>query len=295
MARVTIPSRLDERTLGRIYPAIGAVDGDLPGKVIFDFSALSFIRSCGIAYIANLADYLDHNSVKVHYAGLDNGSAAMVYLDDSGFFKRELGKPLRANASLRSTTYQLKSVRREDARQWLEFDFMLWLSGRTGYSKAELSNVASGLEELLNNVVDHTQFDIGSIYAQHHPREDRVIVSVADIGIGIAANVKAHHPELTDAAAICRAAEYGFSTKGNPNRGVGLNHILSNVVGLNGGRTIIRSASGCVAFEQEGADFSGKVLNMHGSCIGTMIEMSIPTDCMEWVGGNDKEEEEFEW
>lgn len=43
---------------------------------------------------------------------------------------------------------------------------------------------------MLNNIKDHTEFDIGSIFAQHFPNKKEVVISVSDFGLGIPDKVR---------------------------------------------------------------------------------------------------------
>ncbi|WP_176422151.1 hypothetical protein [Bradyrhizobium sp. 2S1] len=78
------------------------------------------------------------------------------------------------------------------------------------------------MAELFNNIQDHTQLDIGTICAQHFPRESLVYISLSDMGLGIPGRVRTLLPQLSDAQAIIKATEAGFTTKTTPgNRGIG--------------------------------------------------------------------------
>lgn len=291
--RVPLPHTINHNSLGRFNFQI--LCQTIPPRVEIDFSDLTFIRSCGVAYLGNFIEFLLHHGCAVNFNGLNSHDRDVIrYLDDAGFFSRYLHRTLSENANLRSTTFPIQAVRLAQVRPWIEADFIPWLSNRTGYPTRTLSGFQGVLSELYNNVADHTQFDIGCLFAQHHPNENRVLVAVADFGCGIPHNVRTIYPQIDDANAIIQAAELHFTTGGPTNFGVGLDQLLRQVVGLNNGSVTIRSQTGAVRFTADGLTISKRKIGYFGHCIGTMVEMSLPTNRPNWLGG-DEGEENFEW
>lgn len=301
---ITIPSRCEIRSLGQ-FAFLIAPDDVLARHVNFDFSRLSFIRPEGVAYLGNLCEWLTTHFVHVTFSGLGVASESIRYLDDCGFFSRYLGHSVQQNTTTRNTTFPLLSVRHTSAHSVIEGNFVPWLSGRMGHSERALSGLKGILSELFNNVKDHTAFDIGCLFAQHFPNENRVLVAFSDFGCGIPNNVRTAVQNLNDFECICKSTEDGFSTGTDRNMGTGLFLTLQQVVGLNGGVVTIRSGHGSAAFypqssqflpqsETNCSQFSPTDIGSTGRCIGTMIELSLPTNRIEWFGG-DEGEEDFEW
>ncbi len=303
MLNVAIPRDLDLHSAGRI---IGQFPQDaLPPAVNFDFSALNFIKPEGVAYLGNFCEWLCWaKSVRVTFSNHNVSHQAIRFLDDCGFFYRYLGAHLSPYARVRDTTFPLSSVRHAQAHQTIENGIVPWLSNRMGHSVEELSGLKGVLGELFNNVQDHTAFDIGCIFAQHFPNVNRLQVAFSDFGCGIPNNVKRELPHLSDADCIIQSVVDGFTTGSETNRGIGLYVTLQQVVGLNGGRVTIRSGDSSVAFSRNATNlghnntnssqFVPYIVNNSGFCIGTMIELSLPTNQTHWFGG-DEGEEGFTW
>jgi signal transduction histidine kinase len=168
-----------------------------------------------------------------------------------------------------------------------------WLAGRLEISEASIYGFKVCISELFNNIKDHTQLDIGSIFVQHFPTERDVMISVSDFGVGIPDNVRKTLPNLSDAQAIIHAVEEGFTTKSTPgNKGVGLDYLLQTVVAHNGGKVTIYSGDSIVRF----ARFRNGILSIPstgvGFCPGTTIDLSLRTGTIENLP---EESEDLKW
>jgi anti-sigma regulatory factor (Ser/Thr protein kinase) len=123
----------------------------------------------------------------------------------------------------------LVKIARPDSHSWIGSSFLPWLDYSTGIAQRSFYGVATCISEIFNNIQDHTNFDIGSIFAQHFPKEKMISISVSDFGDGIPHVVRTKLPNLSDSAAILTAVE-GFTTKSNPrNQGAGLAYLLRTV------------------------------------------------------------------
>jgi len=131
-------------------------------------------------------------------------------------------------------------IAHEQSHAWLQGNLVPWLASRLGIPEASLYSFKNCVAELFNNIQDHTQYDIGSIFVQHFPAEKSVTISLSDFGIGIPAKVQEKLPKATDPQAIIEAVKEGFTTKSNPgNKGIGLDYLLKTVVLGNGGQVTI--------------------------------------------------------
>ncbi|WP_305972711.1 MULTISPECIES: ATP-binding protein [unclassified Mameliella] len=264
----------------------------MPAEVVIDFSDVSFITPPSVAFLSNFTYWFANAGAKVAFDGLNVNRAAIKYLDDSMFFEQHLGSKLDPSSYCRSTTVPVRKVAKTDSYGWLEFEFIPWLSEKSGLSKASLAEVKTCLQELFNNISDHTVHDEGCVFGQWYPNINKIIVSIGDFGIGIPQNVERVVPNLSDNGAILKAAEDGFSTKSLPtNRGAGLHLLLLNVVQRFCGTVTIRSHAGYVEF----VNHEGKIYSVEyescGFCIGTTIDLVLYTDRIPHAD----DEEEFEW
>ena len=182
-------------------------------------------------------------------------------------------------------------IAHENSHDWLEHDLLPWLSNRLSLTPASLYRFKNCVAELFNNIQDHTQYDIGTICAQHFPNEARVYISLSDMGLGIPERVRTKVPGLSDAAAIIQAVQAGFTTKSVPsNQGIGLDYLLQTVRG-NGGTVSIYSLNSIVRFGSLPQVDPVIVPNV-GFCPGTTIDIVLRTDTIKNLPD---EREDLEW
>jgi len=262
-------------------------------EIEFDFRPLTFIEPVGITVLSNLIGKLQKHGAKVsfRYRNLDrkNKWCTMSYLDDSMFFKHYLKKEIDPQSSLRPTTLPLENVSYDRSYQYLE-NAMDWLARKLNLSKESLGDIKTCLEEIFNNIKDHSSENNGYIFIQQFPQKNLVKIAISDFGVGIPFKVQSKHPSLNDAEALARAVEEGFTTKSNPrNRGAGLNYLLHNVVNNNKGVVYIHSNSGILCYKHNGE--SGVITTelSNGFYPGTLLEVNFRTDIIDYV------EEEFSW
>ena len=292
MAKLLLPRQVSGNSIFLELQKFLAANTKLPETVDIDFRNVTFIRPPGVAFLSNFTNWLIDQGAKVTFSNLSTERDAIKYLDDSLFFEQHLGEKLDPSSQCRSTTLPLKQVSRSECHAWLEFQFLPWLMDRSGLTKASLAEVKTCLQELFNNIDDHTTFETGCVFAQWHPQEDKILISIADFGQGIPDTVRRVKPELDDTAAILKAAEDGFSSKSLPtNRGAGLYLLLLNIVQRFCGRVTIRSGRGLVEFDKQNDMIYATQHTNVGFCIGTTIDLVIKTDQIPFA----EEEEDFEW
>jgi len=288
----TLPRRLEGANVFKQLSMFLEQNDPLPKVVKIDFSKVTFIRPSNVVFLSNFSQWLHVNGCKVRYVGMNVARDSIKYLDDSLFFEQHLGKKLDSSSQCRKTTLPLQNVARVESHNWLESEFLPWVMNHSGLNKSSLAEVKTCLQELLNNISDHTDYDYGCLFSQWYPKEKQIIVSVADFGIGIPNTVRTIKPNLADCDAIELAAQYGFSAKSTPrNRGAGLDTLIANIVEDFDGKVMIRSNSGLVKFAKRGDSRYISKYDAVGWCIGTTIEMVIPTNQIPVV----EEEESFEW
>jgi anti-sigma regulatory factor (Ser/Thr protein kinase) len=259
---------------------------------IFDFNGLSFIEPVGYTVLSNLFEWLVKRGISVKIRRPENiNRDAIRFLDDSLFFERYIGKKYNQFASPRSTTIPLKQVSYQTYHQWLENDFLTWLSRNLSLSIASLANIKVCFQEIFNNINDHAHENIGCVFAQHYPQKNSVCVAISDFGVGIPYNIQKYYPSLTDGEALKRATVPGVTTKSNPqNRGAGLDTLISNVVKNNHGHVYIHSNHGILICNYQDNDVLMTPRESDSLYPGTLLEIVFKTDTIENVV-----EEEFEW
>lgn len=293
MVTVQLPAQFKaEKLFPFIMEKFGTFE-NVPSAVTFDFAALRFIRPSGVVFLSNLTRYLGQRGCEVEYSGLDLGKDPIKFLDDSRFFEVHLDQKLSPDSQPRETTQPLVELRHEFSHAWTHNTLAPWLSNIAGVPIAGLAELQTIMSELFNNIKDHSDNDVGSVFAQWYPNEKCLQVAVADFGLGIPETVRRVEGHLSDAEAIVRAFEEGFSAQSTPqNRGQGLYQLRQYVLECLGGSLTVRSHKGAVGFEKSGNSVRIMPYDALGFCPGTMIEFNIRTDLIEV---EDEGSGDFEW
>ena len=292
---IFLPSRF---VRDNMYGVLGqAITSDLQpadSKINFNFTTLSYIEPSGITILSNLFQWLMKRKVNVVLTWpkkiMGGRRCPITYLDDSMFFKHYLNRTLTPNAAVRPTTRPLEHIPYAKSYQWLPDIFINWLAGQLYVSATSIGEIKVAIEEIFNNIKDHSSESIGCIYAQHYPNMNQVKICISDFGIGIPTAIQRKHP-MTDEEALIKSIEKGFSTQSTPgNRGAGLNNILSSVINVNKGTVHIHSNKGIIQcnYGENGMLITSETAT--GFYPGTLIEIVLNTNNIF-----DNEEEDFEW
>lgn len=295
---VWLPSRLNRATMyGLINEVLDQDKEPRSGDIRFIFNDLFFIEPVGVTVLSNITQWLFHKKVRVTYAypSIQQFAfkQALCFLDDSQYFKQYTGNSVRKTASVRDTTIPLELVSVNASYQWFD-KVMVWLAGRINVTVESLANIKMSLQEIFNNINDHSTQHIGSAFIQHFPQKNTVSIAISDFGVGIPFNIQNIHPSLNDASALEKSVEQGFSTKSSPrNRGAGLDTLIYNVVKNNQGCVYIHSNYGilkCKLADNNIIELESKMTSVFYP--GTLIEVNLRTDTIENIVDD---EEDFEW
>ena len=147
------------------------------------------------------------------------------------------------------------------------------------------------LVELLRNTIQHSQSPIGGFVvadlANVEQRREMVQVAVVDLGIGIPASLRAHHPKLTDAGeALEKSLWPHFSgtfeeglTGTQQNAGMGL-FFISEMAKLTGGNLLIATRGATLllsGFTDEEGGHTLRFVEPHGTGFpGTLVVFELP-------------------
>lgn len=269
------------------------IDNDKKPKdssINIDINNISFTEPAGIVLLFNLFKLLDD---KINLCLMDDGelSIGKQYLFDSGIFDTFLeDSPQKFK---RNTILTLKNIGTEEYYQWHDGILKNWLRACTKRYRNDFTAIKTTIEEIFNNIKDHSSVNSGAVYGQFYPRNDELVIVLADLGIGIPTalrNSAKFDDNLSDSELIRKAFEEGVSTQSIPgNRGAGLPNIkrLTN----NKVSTIqVISNYGKLNLA------NGKIASLEDSVYnysGTFFEIRI--DISNSLLYDDEIEEDFEW
>lgn len=243
-------------------------------SIVFNCENIEFIRPSIVNLIsANLYHHLiNKNDVLIK---LPKNIAVKRYLEDIGFFKEFRVDGEKVYQNLRSTSVALKRLTCYEGT-YLE-SIVYWLSKNANIPiKSAQDFVSINLVEAINNVFDHSNSEIGCyISAQAYHKENRVILSVLDMGIGFYNSLKSFYNDIkNDVEAINKAVTEGISSKRfseNRVRGLGLSNISGFLKGR--GELTIVSHQGFWRQKRDGKTIAKELpYKFLGTCLNIDIE-----------------------
>lgn len=263
----------------------------------FDFTGrVNFIDPTGVVVLSNLYHHLNRQGARFRCRVEEPYSPMVTYLDDTGFYRTFFGEALRPQAAMRRSTVPLQEVRTDRIEEYLSFRLMPWIAERVGLDEESVAGVKVCFEEILNNITDHSGVPLGSAFAQFFPKVGEIQVAISDFGVGIPAKVRTKEANLSDAGALRRACDEGFTTQSNVrNRGAGLPLLMRYVTEQNGGTVLLASGRGEVLAHRREARLAHRArMAGAGYYPGTLVRVILRTDAIEALEA-DVQAEKFEW
>lgn len=257
---------------------------------------VEFIDPGGITALYNICMWLIKSEevkadFKINTYPSFRNRQAMEFLNDCDFFKRFFDEEkIFGKSHLRDTTLPIRLLKVKDSYQWNQMTLKNWLQKTTG-RYADFSNIQVGIEEIFNNIEDHSSQSIGCVFGQFFPKSNSIVITVSDFGLGIPTVMRTKFPEKDDIELLIEATLEGISTKSTPrNRGAGLPNIINSLTTSNIGTVQILSnyakvdiRNGIVSSKQRMSDYYP----------GTFIQLSIDVKNEELYSG--EEEDDFKW
>ncbi len=295
---VTIPEKFTIYKINDVLCQIISPDlNPLDSKFIFDLTRIQFCDPGGIAVLYNLCMWLKESESVEMEIKIDSSTTnykhrqAMAYIEDCGFFSYFFDvNNIFGNGELRSTTLPIRLLKVQDSYQWNRVTLKQWLQKSTGRN-AEFSNIQVGIEEIFNNIQDHSSKRIGCVFGQFFPRRNEVVITASDFGLGIPNVMRTTFDLEDELELLLKALEEGVSTRSTPrNRGAGLPNIMRSLTSSNIGTVQILSNYAKVKIEDGEVTSKCRLKNYYP---GTFFELTIDISNEELY--ESEEEEEFGW
>jgi len=291
---VRLPGRLSSDVLDQFVSDVFDPHGEpTADRFHFELNGLDFIDGIGLTTLCNVLDRLLDVGVAFDFEPKPASAAAILYLDDSGFFETYSGESLFASRSRRETTLPCRRLITAQSFEWTERQFAPWLANVLRTEPDQLASLKSALREIFANISDHSTKQIGCVHVQHYPRVQKVGITIADFGRGIPDTIREKFGPMSDGEALAKSVTRGVTVGSKPgNRGEGLGLLLDYVTG-NSGDVDIYSRRGRLACRRaEGGTVRQWSRSDAGFYPGTMIDINLRTDLFV---GDEPETETFEW
>ncbi|MGB3290320.1 MAG: hypothetical protein WBA83_13695 [Burkholderiaceae bacterium] len=270
------------------------VDEDLDctcGFVTLDFDRLQRIGAGGVAVLSNLVELMRKSGVIVSCDNITPKCKAYKQLRDFGFMEKYVAGGIAPERTV--WRLPLSIVHEEKIYSYITSHLIPWIAGAFETEEDLLSSVTVSMQEIFNNIVDHSTVKIGCACAEFSRTHGIVRICISDFGIGIPRQVRKALPDIgRDARAIAKACEHGFTTQSTPrNRGAGLHVLIKSIVGINSGNMSIYSNCGIYSVRKSEGRMKTSVRSSKGFYPGTMFFITLSAkDFVPPV-----REERFQW
>lgn len=306
---IRLPNTFNSDTMYAFLEQALTSDADVRFKTIdFDFGDLKFIAPVGVVVLSNLVEFLRRAGVSGYFRNVfgTNVTPAVAYLDDSGFFEKYHKGRLRTSSFCKPGTLPLTLVPSLDTFTFLNSTMIPWIAKTLDTSEQSLATVRVCLEEVLQNVSDHSGVEVGCVHAQLDESNGTLEIAISDFGYGIPNKVRAFAatgmrsnfditPTMNDSAALKLACKQGFTTKSNVrNRGAGLPNLLSVVTGRDRGHLMIVSGHGMASAVHRRGETQLTVRTKRAVYPGTLVRVILKCNVVQDFE-KDIEQQEFSW
>jgi hypothetical protein len=278
MFSVLVPSYLNRKSMYELIGSTMSAWRSNNSRVIFDLKKLYFAEPDGVTIFCNLIEWLKKRGSEVHFSLPAQLSDAIRYLDDCGFFSIYMGRRINPFGRCRATTVPIQRIECPKAHGWIDLEIGPWLAANSGLSKSSLGELLGSILELMHNIRDHSQEQLGCAHVQWYPNERRIRMSISDFGVGIPYEMRRAFPGVDDAEAIEKATVEGVSSKlGTRNRGAGLAYLIDNIVGNNKGWVGIHSGFGRLSCSNKNGTIEKVRSGSTEAYPGTLVSIDVTT------------------
>ena len=287
--KLTIPNSGDAQDwFYFIYDNLGFVHEDIEILTV-DFNSVKFLDTDDFVVLACLIESFYSSKCKVQFiGGTENFNHHLYNIKFKEYWKDGFDR-CKFTLSHNSTTMCLWKISREmiyGYSQYAKEYFERYTDNK------DLIPLASNMDEVFNNIFDHSQSPItGYIVTQYYPKNNVISFSVCDFGIGIPTSINNSlinkgEQKIEDYQAIMHSLEKGYSIRSTPkNRGFGLNNILSLTENSNGLLSIISNNG---VLEKEAGKMY-RVGETNYNFKGTLVKVRVDLNTFD----EKDEEEEF--
>lgn len=260
---------------------------DAYDDLIIDFNGVRFLETDDFVILACLIESFYHPDCKVNIVGgTEKFNAHLENIRFKEYWDKDFNRE-EFTVSRNRSTLCLWKISRTMISSYSHYANKYFRD--TFIKGKDLLPLASNLEEVFNNIFDHSGSDIGYIITQYFPHKKKLSFSVCDFGMGIPNSInnykrKIGEKTIEDWDALRLALENGFSIKSSPqNRGMGLDNIREFTESSNGTLTILSNNGGLIKSSGEfyklgytGYDFSG-----------TLIKVEVDTETFDMLEDED--------
>ena len=235
----------------------------------FNFAGCGFLRPNAVAVLGGIARLAQSRAGTVIFNWDTMPGSVRANLCQNGF-ARAFGYPCESWAG---HSIPFREDRAQDMNGIMDYLTDTWLGrGWVHVSQRLRDAIVGRMWEMYSNAFEHAGSQIGVFSCgQHFRNKNELVLSVADFGQGIAANVRnflrpdPRADQLSAAGCLRWAFQRGTSTRSHGTaRGLGLD-LLKEFIRLNHGKLEVYSNEGYGMIDETGESFSSRATSFEGT------------------------------
>lgn len=254
---------------------------DIFDHVCFDFNSIDFLETDDIVVLACLIEtyYLKGNLIRfkggTHKLNQHLGNIQFKEYWNPDFNRKNF------NSARNNSTLCLWKIEKSRVYEYSKFakDYF----SRLFKENKDLLPLQTNLDEIFNNIFDHSKSDISFIITQFFRKKHLLSFSICDFGIGISKSINnfmqaTQQALLPDDEALYLAIKNGFTSKSLPhNRGMGLDNIREFTDSSDGILTI--ASNNALLIKKANHDYQKSITGFNFN--GTLIKVEVNTNSFE--------------
>jgi hypothetical protein len=248
------------------------------GLAVIDLAQVSFVDAYALTGLACFIASADRDGLPVQLVVPEHPDVrswlSRMHLGDvidSFAVRVRGGLPKVAERDRRDTLIELQ--RFDDSYGSDRLTRFIWERLEGGADGEVVNQLFEATGELGQNVVEHAGSPVGGFVAAQRYKagapDERIIVAVGDVGVGIRESLRPRYGDMTDAKAITQAIRWNVSRVPKEGRGQGLPGVVEGVRGLDG-ILWIRSGSASRTITRQRAVTTG-VSSLQGTIVGARL------------------------
>ena len=248
------------------------------GLAVIDLAQVSFVDAYALTGLACFIASADRDGLPVQLVVPEHPDVrswlSRMHLGDvidSFRVRVRGGLPRVAERDRRDTLIELQ--RFDDSYGSDRLAGFIWERLEGGADGEVVNQLFEATGELGQNVVEHAGSPAGGFVAAQRYKagapDERIIVAVGDVGVGIRESLRPRYGDMTDAKAITQAIRWHVSRVPEEGRGQGLPGVVEGVRGLDG-ILWIRSGSASRTITRQRAA-TVRVSSLQGTIVGARL------------------------
>lgn len=249
-------------------------------SVVLDFSMCTSAFSAAMLPVCANACRLENKGNTVELVLPADVSLARLFINTGWAHLIDPGRYLEPDRRPQSRQFPVARYKtHEEQSDVLDELLEKLLSVVPNFNRSAFSAVEWALNEISDNVINHSKSDIGGLVqlSIFDPRRSRIEFTVSDAGVGVPTTLRSSVAQLnTDADALIESVRSGVTRNASDFQGNGLYGTLE-ICRVGGGKFSLNSGHAALYTQQQSLVTRNEVVPFVGTTVDALIDFSEPS------------------